>query len=60
MQVPYYFEANFEYMPINLISQALDILAKNTKKMQKHISCLFSYTKICYDRVNEASKIYYM
>src|SRR2546429_9831099 len=57
MQVPYYFIADFEAMPITLPSQALEVL-KKTKKIQKHIPCSFSYTKIRYDGASEASKIY--
>jgi len=57
MQVPYYFIADFEAMPITLPSQALEAL-KKTKKIQEHISCSFSYTKIRYDGVSEASKMY--
>ena len=36
MQVPYYFIADFEAMPITLSSQALEAL-KKTKKIQEHI-----------------------
>jgi len=57
MQVPYYFIADFEAMPITLPSQALEAL-KKTKKIQEHIPCSFSYTKIRYDGVSEASKMY--
>src|SRR2546423_13137882 len=57
MQVPYYFIADFEAIPITLPSQALDIL-KKTKKIQEHISCSFKYIKICYDWVSEAPKKY--
>ena len=57
MQDPYYFIADFEAMPITLPSQALDAL-KKTKKVQEHIPCSFSYTKIRYDRISEASKMY--
>ena len=57
MQVPYYFIADFEVMLITLLSQALDVL-KKTKKVQEHIPCSFSYTKIRYDGVSEASKMY--
>ena len=44
-------------MPITLPTQALDAL-KKTKKIQEHIPCSFSYTKIRYDGVSEAPKIY--
>src|SRR5207248_4146732 len=57
MQVPYYFIADFEAMPITLPSQALEAL-KKTKKIQEHILYSFSYTKIRYDGVSEASKMY--
>ena len=57
MQVPYYFIADFEVMPITLPSQVLEVL-KKTKKIQEHIPCSFSYTKIRYDGVSEASKMY--
>ena len=57
MQVPYYFIADFEAMPITLPLQALEAL-KKTKKVQEYIPCSFSYTKIRYDGVSEASKMY--
>ena len=57
MQVPYYFIADFEAMPITLPSQTLEAL-KKTKKIQEHILCSFSYIKIRYDGVSEASKMY--
>ena len=58
MQVPYYFTADFETMPMTLPSQAIDTL-KNTKKLQEHtIPCSYSYTKIRYDGVSEKPKIF--
>src|SRR5947207_12431905 len=57
MQVPHYFIADFETIPITLPSQALEAL-KKTKKIQEHIPYSFSYTKIRYDGISEASKMY--
>ena len=53
MQVPYYFIADFEAMLITL----LEVL-KKTKKVQEHIPYSFSYTKIRYDGLSEAQKMY--
>ena len=57
MQVPYYFIADFKAIPITLPSQALEAL-KKTKKIQEHIPWSFSYTKIHYDGVSKALKMY--
>src|SRR3954451_4304681 len=57
MQVSYYFIADFEAMPIIHISQAMDAI-KNTKKVQEHIPCSYSYIKVQYNGISEPQKIY--